>query len=177
MGGDAVTADLVKGLGIPWAEAQKAKEFYATAIAGMVDPQETVEMPGPAPHQIRQVARELIAHVAEQRLDELLGIVRHDLQEEGVIDRLGAGIVLTGGAATMPGMVELAQQVFPVPVRLGVPGEGLAGLADSVGRPRFATAVGLALHGLERFVETGEGASTVGSGVLTKVGSWLKEFF
>jgi cell division protein FtsA len=77
----------------------------------------------------------------------------------------------------MPGLVELAQQIFPTPVRLGVPGEGLAGLADSVGRPRFATAAGLALHGLERFAETGEGASTVGSGVLTKVGSWLKEFF
>src|SRR5687768_9953867 len=99
MGSDAVTADLVKGLGIPWAEAQKAKEFYATAIAGMVDPQETVEMPGPAPNQLRHVARELIAHVAEQRLDEILGMVRVDLQNEGLLDRLGAGIVLTGGGA------------------------------------------------------------------------------
>jgi cell division protein FtsA len=177
VGSDTVTTDMVKGLGIPWAEAQKAKEFYATAIAGMVDPQETVEMPGPAPNQLRQIARELIAHVAEQRLDEILGMVRMDLQNEGLLDRLGAGIVLTGGGAAMPGLVELAQQIFPTPVRLGVPGEGLAGLADSVGRPRFATAVGLALHGLERFAETGEGASTVGSGVLTKVSSWLKEFF
>ena len=167
----------MKGLGIPWAEAQKAKELYATAIAGMVDPQETVEMPGPAPNQLRHVARELVAHVAEQRLDEILGLVRAELQREGLLDRLGAGIVLTGGGAAMPGLVELAQQVFPAPVRMGVPGEGLAGLADSVGRPRFATAVGLALHGLERFAETGEGASTVGSGVLTKVGSWLREFF
>jgi cell division protein FtsA len=134
-------------------------------------------MPGPAPHQVRQVARELIAHVAEQRLDEILGLVRQDLHESGLMDRIGAGVVMTGGGAAMPGLVELAQQIFPAPVRLGVPGEGLAGLADSVGRPRFATAVGLALHGLERFAETGEGASTVGSGVLTRVGSWLKEFF
>ncbi len=177
VGSNAVTADLVKGLGIPWAEAQKAKELYATAIAGMVDPQETVEMPGPAPNQLRHVARELVAHIAEQRLDEILGLVRAELQREELLDRLGAGIVLTGGGAAMPGLVELAQQVFPAPVRMGVPGEGLAGLADSVGRPRFATAVGLALHGLERFAETGEGASTVGSGVLTKVGSWLREFF
>ncbi len=177
MGSDVVTADLVKGLGVPWGEAQKAKEFYATAVAGMVDPEETVEMPGPAPRQLRHVARELIAHIAEQRLDEILGLVREDLHHEELLERLGAGIVLTGGGAAMPGMVELAQQLFPAPVRLGVPSEGLTGLADSVGRPRFATAVGLALYGLERFAETGEGASTVGSGVLTKVGSWLKEFF
>ncbi|HCR04005.1 MAG TPA: cell division protein FtsA [Gemmatimonadetes bacterium] len=177
VGSDAVTADLVKGLGIPWAEAQKAKELYATAMAGMVDPQETVEMPGPGPGQVRNVARELIAHITEQRLDEILGLVRTDLDRLQLLDRLGAGIVLTGGGVALPGLVELAQQVFPTPVRLGVPGEGLSGLADSVGRPRFATAVGLAMHGLERFGETGEGASTFTSGVMSKVSAWLKEFF
>lgn len=177
VGSDSVTTDLVKGLGIPWAEAQKAKELYATAMAGMVDPQETVEMPGPGPGQVRHVARELIAHITEQRLDEILGLVRTDLDRLQLLDRLGAGIVLTGGGVALPGLVELAQQVFPTPVRLGVPGEGLSGLADSVGRPRFATAVGLAMHGLERFGETGEGASTITSGVTSKVSAWLKEFF
>ena len=73
--------------------------------------------------------------------------------------------------------MELAQQVFAAPVRLGVPGEGLSGLADSVGRPRFSTAAGLALLGADRFAETGVGASTRTSGVLSKVGAWLKEFF
>jgi cell division protein FtsA len=172
-----VTADLVKGLGIPWAEAQKAKEMYATAIAGMVDPQETIEMPGPGPGQLRNVTRELIAHITVQRLDEILGMVRLELDRLELLPQLGAGIVLTGGGAVIPGMVELAQQIVPSAVRLGVPGEGLSGLADSVGRPRFATAVGLALHGVERFGETGEGASTVTSGVMSKVGMWIKEFF
>jgi cell division protein FtsA len=73
--------------------------------------------------------------------------------------------------------VELAQQVFASPVRIGVPGEGLGGLADSVGRPKFATAAGLALYGADRFEETGAGASTLTSGLVSKVGSWLKEFF
>jgi len=177
VGSDSVTTDLVKGLGIPWAEAQKAKELYATAMAGMVDPQETVEMPGPGPGQVRHIARELIAHITEQRLDEILCLVRTDLDRLQLLDRLGAGIVLTGGGVALPGLVELAQQVFPAPVRLGVPGEGLSGLADSVGRPRFATAVGLALYGLDRFGETGEGASTLTSGVMSKVSAWLKEFF
>ncbi len=177
MGSNAVTADLVKGLGIPWAEAQKAKEMHASAVAGLVDPQDTIELPGPGPGQLRHVARELIAHIAEQRLDEILGMVRADLERRDLLDRLGAGVVITGGGAALPGLIELAQQVFPTPVRLGVPGEGLSGLADSVGRPRFATAVGLALHGVERFGETGEGATTLTSGVLSKVSAWLKEFF
>jgi cell division protein FtsA len=177
IGGVSVTSDLVKGLSLPFAEAQRVKELYGAASAQFVDPQETVEVPGTAPGQTRLVARELIAHIAEQRLDELFGLVRHELEEHGHSDRLGAGIVLTGGSAAMPGLVELAQQVFAAPVRLGVPGEGLSGLADKVGRPRFATAAGLALWGTERYAETGEGASTLASGVLSRVAAWIKEFF
>ncbi len=177
LGGTTVTRDFVKGLSIPFAEARRAQEMYAVAFAQLVDPQETVELPGPAPGQVRHVARELIAHIAEQRLDELLGLVHDDLAQAGVLDRLGAGIVLTGGSAAMPGLVQLTQQVFAAPVRLGVPGDGLGGLAESVGRPRFATAVGLALHGAERFAETGEGASTLVSGAFSRVGAWLREFF
>jgi cell division protein FtsA len=128
------------------------------------------------PGQQRRVARELIAHVIEQRLDELFGIVQGELQGQG-LDHLGAGIVLTGGSAALPGIVDLAQQVFASPVRLGVPTEGLSGLADSVRRPRFAVAAGLALWGADKFNETGRGASTVTSGVFTKLGTWLKEFF
>lgn len=176
-GGNTLTADLVRGLSVPYAEAQRAKEQYATAFAQLVDPRETVEMPGPSPGQQRLVARELIAHIVEQRLDEMFGLVQAELQEQGLLEKLGAGIVLTGGTAAVPGIVELAQQIFAAPVRMGVPAEGLGGLADSVGRPRFAIAAGLALWGADRFAETGQGASTVTSGVLTKLGTWLKEFF
>lgn len=176
-GGGTLTTDLVRGLSIPYAEARRAKERYGIALTQMVDPRETVELPGPAPGQTRAVARELIAHIIEQRLDELFGIVQQDLEERDLMDRLGAGIVLTGGTAAIPGLVELAQQIFACPVRLGVPGEGLGGLADSVGRPRFTVASGLALWGADRFAETGRGASTMTSGVLTKLGTWLKEFF
>lgn len=177
VGGTTVTTDLVKGLNIPFAEAQRAKEMYATASAQLVDPQETVEVPGPGPGQRRHVARELIAHVVEQRLDEIFGMVKEELARGGHLDRLGAGIVLTGGSAALPGLVELAQQIFAAPVRIGVPGEGLSGLADSVGRPRFATAAGLVLYGADRWAETGEGASTLASGVVSRVGAWLREFF
>ncbi len=176
-GGNTLTADLVRGLSVPYAEAQKAKEHYGTAFAQLVDPRETVEMPGPSPGQKRAVARELIAHIVEQRLDEMFGLVQGELQDHGLLDKLGAGVVLTGGTVAIPGILELSQQIFASPVRLGVPSEGLSGLADSVGRPRFAIATGLALWGADRFAETGRGASTLTSGMLTKLGTWLKEFF
>ncbi len=176
-GGATLTADLVRGLSIPYAEARKAKEHYATAYAQLVDPRETVELPGPSPNQKRAVARELIAHIVEQRLDEMFGLVQQELQDADLLDRLAAGIVLTGGTVALPGIVELAQQIFAAPVRYGVPRDGLYGLADSVARPKFSIAAGLALWGADRFAETGEGASTITSGVLTKLGTWLKEFF
>lgn len=176
-GGLTVTNDLVKGLSIPFAEAQKAKEQFGAAFAQMVDPQETVELPGPSPGQRRHVARELIAHIVEQRLDEMFGLVQEEFDRAEVLDKLGAGIVLTGGATAIQGIVELAQQVFAAPVRAGIPGDGLTGLADSVALPRFATLVGLALYGADRFTETGEGASTLTSGFVSKITAWLKEFF
>jgi cell division protein FtsA len=176
-GGATLTADLVRGLSIPYAEAQRAKEQHATAYAQLVDPRETVELPGPSPNQKRAVARELIAHIVEQRMDEVFSLVQRELQDQGLMEKLGAGIVITGGTAALPGVVELAQQIFAAPVRLGVPREGLGGLADSVARPKFSIAAGLALWGADRFAETGEGASTLASGVLTKIGTWLREFF
>ncbi len=176
-GGTTITNDLVKGLSIPFAEARRAKEHYGVAFAQLVDPQEMVELPGPAPGETRHVARELIAHVVEQRLDEMFGLIHAELEREGLLNKLAAGIVLTGGASTLYGTVELAQQVFAAPVRSGVPGQGLAVLADSVGRPKFATAAGLVLYGADRYEESGEGASTLASGLMSKVWAWLKEFF
>ena len=176
-GGATVTNDLVRGLSVPFAEAKRAQEHFGVAFAQLVDPRETVELPGPGPGQKRHVARELIAHVVEQRLEEMFGLVHAELLREGLLNKLGAGIVLTGGASTLYGTVELAQHVFAASVRSGAPGEGLAGLADSVGRPKFATVAGLALYGADRYEETGDGASTLTSGLVSKVGSWLKEFF
>jgi len=176
-GGDTVTSDMVKGLSIPFAEAQKAKEQHAVACAQLVDPQETVELPGPSPGQKRHVARELIAHIVEQRLDELFGMVHKEFERESLLDQMGAGLVLTGGTAALQGIVELASQVFAAPVRVGVPAEGLSGLADSVQRPRFSTVTGLCLHGADCFHETGEGVSTLSSGAASRIGAWIREFF
>lgn len=174
-GGYAVTQDLVKGLQIPLAEAERAKERYGAAQARLVDPQEIVELPGPRPGPVRQVSRELIAHIIEQRVDEILGLVARDIERAGEAGKFGAGVVLTGGGASLHGVVELAQQVFGAPVRIGVPSEGLTGLADSVRRPKFATATGLALYGADVSAESG--GSGGAQGAARRIIAWLKDFF
>ena len=175
-GGGTVTNDLAKGLSITYAEAEKAKEKHGVAFAQLVDPRETVELPGPGPGSKRQVARELIAHIIEQRLDEILGLVAREIENAGEIGKLGAGAVLTGGGAGLAGAVDVAQHAFGMPVRIGVPAANLTGLADSVRRPQFATATGLTLFGA-RSVELNAGGFTLGQGAVGKAMSWLKEFF
>jgi cell division protein FtsA len=177
-GGGTVTNDLAKGLSITYAEAEKAKERHGVAFAQLVDPRETVELPGPGPGSKRQVARELIAHIIEQRLDEILNLVAREIEHAGESGRLGAGAVLTGGGAGLVGAVDVAQHAFGMPVRVGLPGEHLTGLADSVRRPQFATATGLALFGAKHVAEAGFGGGfALGQGAVGKALSWLKEFF
>lgn len=175
-GGGTVTNDLAKGLSITYTEAEKAKERHGVAFAQLVDPRETVELPGPGPGARRQVARELIAHIIEQRLDEILGLVARELETAGESGKLGAGAVLTGGGAGLTGAVEVAQHAFGMPVRVGIPGDGLTGLADSVRKPQFATATGLAVFGANVIADHGGGVG-FGQGAVGKVLGWLKEFF
>jgi cell division protein FtsA len=175
-GGSMVTNDLAKGLSITFAEAEKAKEKHGVAYTQLVDPRESIELPGPGPGSSRLVARELIAHIIEQRLDEILGMVAREMENAGESGKLGAGAVLTGGGAGLEGATEVAQHAFGMPVRVGIAGSGLGGLADSVKRPQFATATGLALMGADYALETGIGGR-FGEGVVSRVGNWLKEFF
>lgn len=175
-GGSMVTNDLAKGLSITFAEAEKAKEKHGVAYTQLVDPRESIELPGPGPGSRRLVAVELIAHIIEQRLDEILGLVAREIETAGESGKLGAGAVLTGGGAALAGATEVAQHAFGMPVRVGIAGEGLGGLADSVKRPQFATATGLALMGADFALESGIGAR-FGEGIAARMGHWLKEFF
>jgi cell division protein FtsA len=175
-GGGTVTNDLAKGLSVTYAEAEKAKDKYGVAFAQMVDPRETVELPGPGPGAKRDIARELIAHIIEQRLDEILNLVAKELETAGEVGKLGAGAVLTGGGAALAGAAEVAQHAFGMPVRVGVPGESLTGLIDAVGKPQFATATGLTLLGAEKIAETGFGVS-FRDGIVARMAAWIREFF
>jgi cell division protein FtsA len=146
-----------------------------------VRPDETFEIPGAAAGQTRHVARELLAHIIEQRMDEIFGLVAAELDRGGFSGQLGGGIVLTGGGASMQGVLELAERGFAAPVRIGVPGDGLGGLADSVRRPKFSTAAGLAVYGSRRLVsEAPEGSAMSGAsvnGVIKWMRDWISDFF
>jgi cell division protein FtsA len=149
-------------------------------MAALVNPNETFEIPGPAQGQTRHVARELLAHIIEQRLDEIFGLVAAELDRSGLANQLGGGIVLTGGGASLAGLVELAERSLAAPVRVGVPGDGLGGLADSVRRPKFATAAGLVIYGSRRLInDTPEGADSGAyvSGTIRRMKDWLADFF
>jgi cell division protein FtsA len=176
-----VTSDIVKGLSLSYTEATRAKDRWGVARAAMVDPREQFELPGVAGAPPRLIARELLAHIIEQRMDEILGLIAQEIDRSGFTDRLGAGVVLTGGGAMLDGIVELAEASFRGPIRVGVPGEGLVGLVDSVRRPKFATAAGLVLYGARREVAEGivtasPGASPV-NGMIKWMREWLTDFF
>ena len=95
----------------------------------------------------RHIPRELLAHIIHQRMDEIFDLVQRDISSAGFAGKLAAGVVLTGGAAAMQGIAELASDVFGTGVRVGTPSEQIGGLSDSVDAPRFATVVGLAQYG------------------------------
>jgi cell division protein FtsA len=181
-GGATVTNDIAKGLSLPYAEAGRAKERFGVARTDFVRPEETFEIPGAAAGQTRHVARELLAHIIEQRMDEIFGLVAAELDRAGFgSGQLGGGVVLTGGGAALQGVVELAERTFASAVRIGVPGEGLGGLADSVRRPKFSTAAGLAIYGSRRLItDTPETSALAGAsvnGLVKRMRDWISDFF
>jgi cell division protein FtsA len=180
-GGATVTNDIVKGLSLPYGEAARAKERWGVARASMVDPREMFELPGASGGPDRQIARELLAHIVEQRMDEIFGLVAQEVERSGLTEKLGAGVVLTGGGASLEGVTDLAESSFASAVRVGLPGEGMRGLVDTIRRPKFATPAGLVLYGARREITAGmggrAGAGTSVNGVIKWVRDWLTDFF
>ncbi len=173
-GARSVSGDIVKGLGVPPDEAERVKERYGVALTKLAQPDDKIEVSGPMPGAKRRVSAELLAHIIEQRMDEIFGLIYEDLDEQGLLEILGTGLVLTGTGVSMPGALELAQTVFNLPVRMGEPGVGMSGLADAVRRPKFATSVGLAAYGGQRTRRNGRGPLRR---VVKKTNAWLKDFF
>jgi cell division protein FtsA len=146
-GGNNVTNDIVHGLGVTQADAERLKEQYGCAYEALVDPAEVIQLPSTVAQGDRQIPRELLAHIIHQRLDEIFHLVQGEIATAGYNKKLSGGLVLAGGGAAMQGAAELAADVFSTGVRIGVPRERLGGLTDAVEAPRFSTAVGLAAYG------------------------------
>ena len=186
-GGNNVTNDIVHGLGLTQADAERVKERHGCAYEPMVDRADMIALPSTAAQGDRQISRDLLAHIIHQRMDEIFDLVLRDIQSSGYLGKTAAGIVLTGGAAALPGMGELASDLFGSAVRVAVPRENITGLADAVEAPRFATAVGLAQYAANRLA-IGSGAPTAKKSgpmlnapgmdkLIQKAKVWLQDFF
>ena len=176
--GTIVTKDIVQGLGVTQGDAEDLKRFWGVAYETLVDPEEMIDLPGTQGQGQRRAKRGLLAHIIQQRLDEIFHMVRDKLEGAGYPpSSLPAGVILTGGVAQTPGIIELAREVFAMPVRVGTPQQGVSGLMDSVGAPQYAVPVGLALCAARA---RSAGATESGPGVdklLGPVKRWLQDFF
>jgi cell division protein FtsA len=143
--GDQVTNDIAVSMRTPTQYAEDIKIKYACALSQLANPDETIEVPSVGDRPPRRLARQTLAEIVEPRYEELFGLIRDELRRAGLEESVATGIVLTGGSAKMEGAIELAEEVFHMPVRLGVP-QYVSGLVDVVSNPIHATGVGLLLY-------------------------------
>ena len=141
-------------------------------------PSDIIEVPGVGERGPRQLSRQTLAEVIEPRIEELFALVQANLRQSGFEELISSGVVLTGGSAVMKGMAELGEEIFHMPVRVGVPAY-TGGLADVVRNPRYATAVGLLLEGREQYLRQEQARSQITGmqGVLGKMKGWWKDNF
>jgi cell division protein FtsA len=181
--GSHVTTDVVQVLGVTQADAERLKERHGVAYKPLVDPSEMITLPSTPSQGVRQASREMLSDIIHQRLEEIFHLVDREFERAGYGGgRLPAGVVLTGGTAHLPGMVELAREVFALPVRAGAPDQGISGLVDSVQAPRYAVPVGLVLYAARRVAQgAASGGSLVQSAGVDKLFGplkrWLQDFF
>ncbi len=173
--GDQITGDIAAALRTPTLDAEEIKIQHGIAKQSMADPEARIEVPGIGDRGPRTLSRQALAAVIEPRVEELFALVHQVVRESGYEDLLSSGVVITGGSATMPGMVELAEDIFLKPVRVGVP-EYQGALADVVRSPRFSTVMGLLQEGRSQRLRGRKVAQQGGGGVkdvLTRMKEWF----
>lgn len=148
LGGDHLTNDIAVGLRTPVIEAEKIKKKSGTAMASLVEKDETIEVPSVGGREPRVISRQILAEIIEPRVEEVLSLVEREVTRSGYGDLLASGVVLTGGSSLLNGMAEMGEQIFNMPVRIGYP-RGMSGLTDLVNSPMYATGVGLVIYGSE----------------------------
>ncbi|MHB1100538.1 MAG: cell division protein FtsA [Burkholderiales bacterium] len=172
--GDQITNDIAMALRTPTKEAEDIKVRYGCALRQLADPAEMIEVPGVGERGARQLSRQTLAEVIEPRVEELYSLIQAELRRSRFEELLSSGIVITGGSSAMAGMVELGEEVFHMPVRLGIP-QYVGGLAEVVRTPRFSTGVGLLLMGLEQHKR--QSLISMHSGSLGQVFERMKSWF
>ncbi len=147
--GDQVTNDIAMAFATPTQHAEEIKVKYACALAQLAGADETIKVPSVGDRPPRDLSRQALAEVVEPRYEELFTLVQSELRRSGFEDLIPAGIVITGGSSTMEGVVELAEEIFHMPVRLACP-QAVSGMTEVVNNPIYATGVGLLIHGFRQ---------------------------
>ena len=156
VGGSHITRDMAIGLRTPDYQAERIKQEHGCALAARVSNDEDIEVPSVGGRPPRVLSRQMLAEIIEPRMEEILTLIRREIQKSGMEDLLPAGVVLTGGASIIEGVDELAENLFQLPVRLGVPG-GISGLVDMVNGPMYSTGVGLVIYAMKTGAAGGRG--------------------
>jgi len=176
LGGDHITNDIAIGLRTPATDAEELKRRYGCALTSLVSAEESIDVPSVGGRPPRALSRQILAEIVQPRVEEIFGLVARKLAREGRTDAT-AGVVVTGGTSIMEGVPEVAETVFDLPVRRGVP-ESVGGRSDLVKSPMHATGVGLALwgarHGAPAALRDGGGGGPV-SRVARRIAGWFGE--
>ena len=178
LGGNHLTNDIAVGLRTPTGEAEKIKQISGCCLVSMVGKDETIEVPSVGGREPRILSRQLLAEILEPRVEEIFTLVNREIVKSGFEDLIASGVVLTGGSAILPGMPELAEQIFDLPVRRGKPSD-IGGLTDVVNSPIYATGVGLVKYG-SRNLQTRNfviGQENLFDRVTRRMKEWFGEFF
>ncbi len=147
--GDQVTNDIAMALRTPTQNAEEIKIKYACALTQLAGADETIKVPSVGDRAPRDLSRQALAEVVEPRYEELFTLVQSELRRSGFEDLIPAGVVITGGSSTMEGVVELAEEIFHMPVRLACP-QAVSGMTEVVNNPIYATGVGLLIYGFRQ---------------------------
>lgn len=148
LGGNNLTNDIAVGLRTPSKEAEQIKIDHGSCLNSLVNKDQMIEVPGVGGRKPRLLSRHILSEILEPRVEEIFTLVDQEIERTGLKELLASGVVITGGSALLPGIVEIADQVFQLPTRIGFP-QRISGLVDVVNGPMFATAVGLVLYGME----------------------------
>lgn len=178
MGGNHVTNDISIGLRTPVNAAEEIKRRWGIALSGLVEPDEIIEVPNVGGRNPSRMPRQILAEIIQPRMEEIFFLVKEELDKKDFKELLAGGIVLTGGASQLEGCEKLAEDVFGMPVRIGIPA-GINGLVEEVASPEFATGVGLVQYGIKALPESymeNRGAGLFNN-IKHRMSNWLGEFF
>jgi len=176
LGGNHITSDISVGLRTSIDEAEKIKKKYGCAMIDWVNQQDVIEVGSVGGQKPRQLAQSILTEIIAARVEEILKIVEWELVRSGYAESLHAGLVLTGGVSLLPGIRELAEKAFDMPVRIGVPYR-FRGLGDVVKNPIFATATGLILYGRKQGAMVTPEAPSLFNRVIEGIKDWFREFW